>query len=155
MLLSIRSPKDFWMGVLYAVAGTAALLISRGYPFGSPARIGPGFFPVIVSCLLMAVGIISILRSLRGTDERIEPVKLLPILFVFGSILAFGLLVETAGYLIAGFVLLFVSGMASRYFRLSTRSLLGMIAFITITALVFIKGLGVSMPMIGAVQNFF
>lgn len=155
MPLSVRSPRDFWMGMLYAAVGTAAFLISRNYTFGSSARMGPGFFPVIVAGLLMVVGAISILRSLRSEGEPLEPLKLVPILLVFGAILIFGLLIETAGYLIAGFVLLVLSGSASQYFKFSFRYLLGIVAFITLTALAFIKGLGVSMPMIGTVQNLF
>jgi len=155
MPLSIGSPKDFWMGVFYAVIGAAALLISQDYAFGTTARMGPGFFPVIVAVLLVAVGAISILRSLRSKGEPLEPLKLLPVLLVFGAILAFGLLVETAGYLVAGIVLLLLAGAASQYARLNARTLLGAVAFIVITALVFIKGLGVAMPMIGAWQNFF
>lgn len=41
----IRSPRDFWAGVLYAGFGAAAVLIARDYGLGSSSRMGPGYFP--------------------------------------------------------------------------------------------------------------
>ena len=145
----IRSTRDFSIGILYAVISAMALFLAKDYPFGTPARIGPGFLPIIVAGLLMAMALLSILRSLRVDGEKQDSVKLMPIILVLGAILGFALLVETAGFLIAGFVLLVLSARASVFFRADTRILLGGIVLVAICALIFIRGLGVAMPLIG------
>ncbi len=63
MALSIRAPKDFWAGVIYFATGLAGFLIGQEYSFGSGARMGPGYFPSIISCLLIFFGVIAIFRS--------------------------------------------------------------------------------------------
>jgi len=155
MPVSVRSAKDFWMGLLYGAIGIAALLIGRNYDFGTAARMGPGFLPTIVAVLLIAIGAISVLRSLRVEGEEVEAPKLLPIFLVLGSVIAFSLLVDTAGFFISGLVLLLVSGRASRYFQFNVRILLGAMALVALSALVFIKVLGVSMPMFGLLYDLF
>ena len=51
--------------------------------------------------------------------------------------------------IIALFVLIMLSAMASRDFALDAKSLAGALALIAACALVFVKGLGVQMPLVG------
>ena len=44
---------------------------SRNYPFGEFSRAGPGLFPLLVSCLLFLIGVITVVRS-----RFVEPVHL-------------------------------------------------------------------------------
>ena len=44
---------------------------SLGYPLGQFSRAGPGLFPLMVSCLLLLIGVITIVRS-----RFVEPVPL-------------------------------------------------------------------------------
>ena len=52
----IRSPRDFWAGVLYAGFGAAAVLMARDFGMGSGARMGPAYFPTVLGSLLFVVG---------------------------------------------------------------------------------------------------
>jgi hypothetical protein len=65
----------------------------------------------------------------------------------------FGALVERAGFIIAMFVSILMSAYASSEFRLEWRALLGLCLFITAGALLFVKALGVPMPLIGTWFN--
>ena len=69
--LSIRDPRQFWAGVLFAGVGLLALIIARGYPLGTAARIGPGYLPICLSLLLLALGAASMVRGLRVTEGPI------------------------------------------------------------------------------------
>ena len=53
----VRSPKDFGAGLVYVVFGVAAVWIGRDYPFGTGARMGPGYFPSVLGGLLVLFGL--------------------------------------------------------------------------------------------------
>ena len=51
--MKIELNKDVWAGAMLAGIGAAALLVARDYRFGSALRMGPGFFPTVLSWILM------------------------------------------------------------------------------------------------------
>ena len=53
----IKSPKDFWTGVLYFSFGAVAFWVARDYSFGTASRMGAGYFPTVLSGLLMFFGV--------------------------------------------------------------------------------------------------
>lgn len=149
MTAGVRAPKEFWLGVLYALTGAVGYIISREYPFGSGARMGPGYFPTIICILLFLFGIGAIARAFRMSGEPVHQTNLKTIALIIGSLVLFGLLLEPAGFVIAGLTLLIVSALASAHFRVEWKAVLGAVALILICALVFIKALGVPMPWLG------
>ena len=90
MLARIRAPKDFWTGVVYLIVGLLGILIGRDYSFGTASRMGPGYFPFAISCLLVLFGLVSIVRSMRVSGEPVEPFAWKPIVLVIGGVFAFG-----------------------------------------------------------------
>ncbi len=61
----MRSPKDLVAGLLFIAVGIAAIAIAANYTLGTAARMGPGYFPRILGILLIVLGAILALRSLR------------------------------------------------------------------------------------------
>jgi len=150
MRLLIRAPKDFCIGLIYLAAGSAGLLIGRNYPFGSGARMGPGYFPMVVAGLLVLFGAIALIRSVTAEGEGIGGFAWKQIALVLGSAVAFGLLLETAGLVVALVALVLVGAAASENFRLEWMAVLGLLVLVTFCALVFVKGLGLPMPLVGS-----
>lgn len=150
MNASTFARKDFWAGIFYVGLGGAAYWIGKGYPMGTAARMGAGYFPAVLSLVLMAIGAASVLRSFLRDGAMVERLSLKPVLMVAGATILFGWLLERAGFVVALAVLVLVSAAASQHFRLEVRALLGAAAFIAICALVFVKGLGVPMPLFGS-----
>jgi hypothetical protein len=37
-MVRVKSPQDFWAGILFALAGCAALWVGRNYAFGTLTR---------------------------------------------------------------------------------------------------------------------
>ncbi len=62
----VRSPKDFLAGLLFIAVGIAAIVLATNYTLGTAARMGPGYFPRILGILMIALGAILALRSLRA-----------------------------------------------------------------------------------------
>lgn len=145
----IRSPKDFWSGVIYVAAALFGLIVGSDYPMGRAGQMGPGYFPIILSSLLLMFGAVTLIRAFIVPGESVTQFAFKPALLIIGSVVVFGALVERAGFIIAMFVSILMSAYASSEFRLEWRALLGLCLFITAGALLFVKALGVPMPLIG------
>lgn len=150
----IVNPKDFWTGILYVGFGLSALWIGRDYPIGSTGRMGAGYFPLALSGLLILIGLTSLVRSLVSAGEAIGAIAWKPLALVVGATCLFGWLLPRAGALPALMVLLLVSGAASQHFRFDLRNLALALGLTAACILVFIKGLGVPMPILGPIFGF-
>jgi putative tricarboxylic transport membrane protein len=87
---AIKNPKDFWTGVLYVAFGGAAFWIARDYGMGTASRMGPGYFPTVLSALLMLFGVISIVRSFLVPGEAIGKLALKAAALILGATILFG-----------------------------------------------------------------
>ena len=149
MRIAVATRKDFWTGVIYVVIGVFAFVIARNYALGSAARMGPGYFPTAVALLLTAVGVAIVVRSFFRQGELIDRFAWKPMLLVLGSIVAFGILINRAGLVLAALVLVLGCAAASERFRLGWLPVLGMAALIAFCVIVFVIGMGIPMPLIG------
>lgn len=149
MATPIKSPKDFWAGLLYAGFGAAAVLIAGEYGWGSSSRMGPGYFPIVLGSLLLLVGAASFVRSFLVSGEPIGAITWKGLALVTGGTVLFGALLRPAGLLPALLALILVSAAASAKFRLDWRALALMGVLIAFCALVFVKGLGLPLPLLG------
>jgi len=146
---AIGTRKDFWTGVIYIVIGISAFVIARNYALGSAARMGPGYFPTVVASLLAMVGGVIVVRSFFRGGEFVDRLAWKPMLLVLGSIIAFGMLINRAGLLLAAFFLVLGCAGASARFRLAWLPFVGMLALVAFCALLFVIGMGIPMPLIG------
>ncbi|MXQ10865.1 tripartite tricarboxylate transporter TctB family protein [Microvirga makkahensis] len=146
----VLQKKDFWAGVLYVAFGAAAFWIGRDYPMGTAGRMGAGYFPTALSVILMLIGLISAARALTQEGEAVGAVSWKSLALVVGSTALFGLLLPTTGLVIALVVLILISATASQNFRLDLKAAAGLIILVTFCSLVFVKALGVPMPLVGS-----
>ena len=145
----IRSPKDFWTGLIYVFFGSSAVLIAREYGMGTALRMGPGYFPTVLGFLLALIGIISLVRSFIATGSPIGGLAFKGLLLVVGSTVVFGFIVRGAGLAIALPALVIMSAYASVRFRWGPS--LAVAAGLTLFCVfVFLKGLGVPLPVLGS-----
>jgi hypothetical protein len=147
--MTSRNPKDFWTGIIYIAVGLAAIIIGRDYGMGTPRKMGPAFFPAILSIILIVIGIISLVRSFLRPGTPVGRFTLRGLLLVTGATLVFGLIVRGAGLVIAMPVLVMVSACASGKFR--WRTSIAMAIMLTVFCiLIFLKGLGIPLPILGS-----
>lgn len=147
--MALRNAKDFWTGVIYIAAGLSALIIGRDYGMGTARKMGPAFFPAILSALLIVIGLISLARSYLTPGSPVGKVTLRGLALVIGATVAFGLIVRGAGLIVALPLLVVISAYASSRFswRTSIPLALGLTLF---CILVFLKGLGIPLPILGS-----
>jgi hypothetical protein len=113
----IRNPKEFGSGCLFAIAGLAAIGLGAAYPVGTAARMGPGYFPRGLGMILIALGLVLVVKSLRTQGARISIPTIKPMLIVLGSVVLFGVTVVPLGLVLATILLIIVSSTASHEFR--------------------------------------
>jgi hypothetical protein len=147
--MHIRNPRDFWAGAIYLMLAIVLIWIGRDYPLGTSARMGPGYFPTVLGAVLAIFGAVSIVRSFIRPGEPISAFAWRPLIFVLGSTVLFGLLLQRAGVLVALTCVIVVSALASRNSRLDVTSVAALIGLVAFCVIVFVKGLGVPMPLIG------
>ncbi len=143
-MIRIRSPQDFGAACVFFLVGGAGLYFGRDLAFGSPARMGPGFFPLILSWLILGVGALTGLRALAIEGPAVEPPQLRPLLMVCATILAFGLIVERAGLALAAIAVTFLAALARPGVRWRETALLAL-GLSVFCVLVFVYAL--SQPM--------
>ena len=67
----IKNQKDFYAGLLFLFFAGVGLFLARDLKVGTAAKMGPGYFPVVLCVLLGGLGVVTILRALIGHSERI------------------------------------------------------------------------------------
>ncbi len=147
MKVALRDNQDFWSGVMLVAIGAAALIIGRNYPFGTSLRMGPGYFPAVLSSVLCVFGLILMAKSFRSTDRVEAGWSLRGLIIIPLSVVLFGVMMTHAGFVPALVVLIFGSALASDEFKLVEVTLLTIGLTLGCVA-VFIWGLGLPYPLL-------
>jgi hypothetical protein len=154
--LKIKSQKDFFSGVMFAGIGIAFAWGATSYSVGSGARMGPGYFPLMLGVLLAILGAVIIFTSIVVETEdgdRIGSWAWKPLAYVIGANLIFGVLLgglpkiglSAMGLMAAIYALVFVSSMAGEKVNFKHVTILATILAIG-SYLAFIVLLKLQMP---------
>jgi len=146
--LRIPNPKDFWTGVIFMTFGVAGVVLAREYPFGTNFKMGPGYFPTVLSALLAGVGLLIVFRGLFRSGGAVGALAYRKIFLVMLGTVLFGLVLRDGGLILAVLSVVMISAYASSKFRWGPTVALavGMTAFCW---LVFVKALGMPIPVLG------
>lgn len=140
--------RDFLAGLLFAVFGVLTIFFARDYPLGITARMGPGYFPLLLGGLLCVFGVVVMLRGIRAGAPVRGVWGWRPLALITLSIVVFGFTMETLGLLPALIVLFFIAAFAGHEFRFVEVLLLA-IVMSAFAAAVFVYGLKLPYPLIG------
>lgn len=153
--MKIKSQKDFYSGLLYTVVGAAFAYGATSYNIGTGARMGPGYFPLLLGSLLAIIGGIIIFKSLvveTPTGDRVGSWAWKPLSFIIAGNLLFGVLLgglpsiklPAMGLIVAIYGTTLVVSMAGDKFKLkevlilaTVLSVLSYLAFIVLLKLQF------------------
>lgn len=152
----IKSQKDFFSGLMFTLVGGAFAWGATNYNVGTGARMGPGYFPLLLGIFLAVLGAFITFYSLVEHTEDGEPVGAFawkPIVYILGANLIFGVLLgglPSIGLppmgLIAGiYALVIVASKAGETFDLKEVLILATVLAIG-SYLAFIMALKLQMP---------
>jgi hypothetical protein len=141
-----RLSTDLLTGLLFLSLGGFVIIYGSRYPIGSAVRMGPGYFPLLASSGLVLLGLVLLTRSFLRGGDTIGNLALRPLGLVLAGTLAFGLLIERAGFLLASIALVFAARFAERGFRPVEVSALALF-LAAFMAAIFLYGLGLPLRM--------
>jgi uncharacterized membrane protein len=149
--LNIRNQKDFGAGLMYMLIGLFFTYVATFYPMGTPAKMGPGYFPFWLGIVMTVLGLFILIKSLsaKAAIEKIPPFNWKVIGLITGSVVLYGLLLPTMGFIVAVFVLVFMSASASHEFHWKG-TLVNATFLIVFTYSVFVLGLNLQFPLFPA-----
>ena len=136
----VRSPKDLVAGLMFIAVGITAIVIASNYTLGTAARMGPGYFPRILGILMIVLGAVIALRSLKLKGPPLPGWKWRPVVVVLGSVVIFGLVVTRLGLVLSTILLIMMSSAASTEFRPKEAAISGVLLSILVVG-VFVIGL--------------
>ncbi|MES2787592.1 MAG: tripartite tricarboxylate transporter TctB family protein [Pseudomonadota bacterium] len=126
--MKIKSQKDFFSGLMFLVVGIAFAWGASTYNIGTGARMGPGYFPLVLGVLLAGIGAFTIFEAMVVETEDGEPIGSFawrPLCFIIGSNVVFGILlgglpklgIPSFGLIVAIYALVFIAAQAGDEFK--------------------------------------
>ena len=128
--MKIKSQKDFFSGVMFCAVGVAFAWGATNYNVGNGARMGPGYFPLMLGIVLAVLGGIVVFTSLAVETETGDPIGSFawrPLVYIIGANLLFGILlgglpkfgIPAMGMIVGIYGLTIVASMAGEKFKLT------------------------------------
>jgi hypothetical protein len=143
--MRIRSPRDFLAGLVFIAIAGAFISMALGYRYGTPQRMGPGFFPIWVGGFLGLIGIVVMLRSFVINGPPIDRVGLRQLGVTLVAVALFGVVLSNFGLVAAILTLVLVGSLADSSARILET--IALAVFLTaFSVLIFVYLLGLPLP---------
>ena len=145
--MRIRSPRDFWAGVMFIAFGAFFVAWSfTHYAMGSALRMGPGYFPALLGGLLVFLGLLVMAKSLAFDGPKVAVFHFRPLVLVSLSVVAYGYLMKPGGLAVATIAAVFIGALAGHEFKWKEVAVVALVLVI-FSWLVFVRGLTLPFPM--------
>ncbi len=152
----IKSEKDFYSGLMFTIVGVGFAIGATTYNVGTGARMGPGYFPLLLGIILAFLGGLIMFQAVVSKSETGDKVGALawrPLGYIIGANVLFGVLlggvpklgIPSFGMLVAIYGLTIVCSMAGEKFKLKEVLVLATILAV-ISYLAFVKLLNLQFP---------
>ena len=126
--MNIKSQKDFFCGLMFMGVGVAFAWGATNYNIGDGARMGPGYFPLLLGILLAVIGAaVTFKATVVETEDgdKIGKWAWKPLAYILGANFAFGVLLAglpsiglpAMGMIVAIYALTFISSLAGDSFK--------------------------------------
>lgn len=138
----MRMTRDVLAGVLFVAIGLGTVVIASAYPLGTSARMGPGYFPIVLGGVVAVMGAGLFLRAVLDPESS-NPVRgwaPRPLILILASILSFALAIRPLGLIGAIVPVVIVSRLAAPQVGL-VETLIMAAVLSAICVVVFVYGL--------------
>ncbi len=154
--MRIKSERDFFSGLMFIVIGIAFAWGATKYNIGQAARMGPGYFPLMLGIVLAVLGVIVLFDALvveTEDGEKIGKIAWRPLGFIVGANVVFGVLlggvpalgIPAMGLVVATYGVVFIASQAGDQFRIKEVLILATL-LAGLSYLAFIKVLKLQFP---------
>ena len=144
-----RARKDLLAGAVFAGFGLAFAITSATYDIGTPLRMGPGFFPLVLGGILVVLGVsIAVKGFVAGEGGEIGTVPWRALVLLLAAILFFGFTVRDLGLAPALFVSVLLAALAGRGVRIVPAVVIA-VSLTALSVLIFVVLLQLRLPLVG------
>lgn len=149
-----RSFPDVLAGGMFILIGGAFVAGALGYELGTPLRMGPGAFPVLIGAVVAALGLAIVVKGLiAGEVAAFGPVPWRAIAVIVLAVMFFGFTVRGLGFMPTSAVTALLTTLAST--RVRPLMAVAVAAGLTLAAtLIFVVGLQLRIPLWGPWLGF-
>ena len=147
----IKDQRDFWAGVLFMAFGAFFCCYSvDNYTLGTAARMGPGYFPMLLGGMLFVLGAIVSIKALlfKSTSDdggRVGRFDWFSSGIILGAVVAVAILLRPAGLLLSTATMVLISSIANHAFKWKETLILCSLLCIMVW-LIFVVGLNLMVP---------
>jgi len=154
--MGIKSQKDFFCGLMFMVVGIAFAWGANNYKIGTGARMGPGYFPLLLGVLMTILGAVitfkaTVVETVDG--DKVGAWAWKPLFFIIAANLVFGLMLAglpsikfpAFGLIVAIYALTFIAANAGEEFKFKEDAILATVLAI-VSYLAFIVLLKLQFP---------
>jgi len=151
--LTIPVNKDLVAGAIFVAFAIGFGAVSTAYPMGSAAQMGPGYYPLLLSGVLGALGLGIGLGGWRKPAQVMVVVRPPALIAVLAAPLLFAIALRPLGFVPAVLLTSLLATMAAPKMGWLARILTaaGMALGCTI---IFIWALGIPLPLLGSLLRF-
>ncbi len=154
--MNIKSQKDFFAGLMFMGIGLAFAWGATTYKIGTAARMGPGYFPLMLGVMMAIIGAVIIFKSLvievEGGD-KIGKWAWRPLFYIIAANVVFGVLLTglrgiglpAFGLIVGIYALTFIVSMAQPGSKFKPTLILAT-GLAILCYLAFVRGLGLQFP---------
>lgn len=139
-------------GAVFCLVGLASVYFATRYPVGTIDRVGAGFFPLVLACILTALGVALLVLGVmgKGDSEEAPTINLRSFAITVGAILFFGFAIGRLGLVITIPLTVFIASFAQKKMDWKLASIVAVVMTI-FTLLVFSIGLDLRIPVLPGV----
>jgi hypothetical protein len=151
--VKIKSQKDFYSGLMFLAVGAGFAWGATNYTIGEGARMGPGYFPLMLGIVLAIIGAFVIFESMvveTEDGEKIGKFAWKPLFFIIFANVLFGVMIgglpaigfPSMGLIVGIYVLTFVAALAGEEFKFKEVTILAtFLAILSYVAFVWLLSL--------------
>lgn len=154
--MHIKSQKDFYSGLMFMAVGVAFAWGATNYSIGTGARMGPGYFPLILGTLMALVGLVIAVKAMviePPDGDKIGQWAWRPLFYIIAANFVFGLLLAglpsihlpAFGMIVAIYALTSIASMAQAGWKFRTTFILATVLAVG-SYLVFVLALKLQFP---------
>ena len=144
-MFRVKAPRDFGSAVVIMLIGIAGLYFGKDLTYGTAGRMGPGYFPFLLSMIIIALGAGIGVKSLFVEGPPIDAPVIRPMAFVLVSIIVFGYLMDYIGLFLTAIVITFIAAYARRNVKIVETAIFA-VGLSLGTVLIVVYGLGQPLP---------
>ena len=145
--MKIKSPKDFWAGLMFIGFGLFFVIWALiHYQMGTAVRMGPAYFPAVLGGMLAVLGFFVLLASFAIEGPPVPAFSYRPLILISVACVLYGYLMKPLGLFVATLALVVVSALGGHEFKWKEVFILYAILML-FSWLVFVRGLTLPFPL--------